>query len=160
MTTAPSPLPADSMCLEKLARVGTDEILRRWARWLAEYGGTLELPAEPPASSIWRTRNAPAGLVASLVTAAGLAREVGGRVAWGITVAATRPTVLDALAHSGPVQDDTHEWRRIREVGDDGALLVRPDQIIAWRALQAHAKPQAELEAALRAVLRKSKAVA
>ena len=31
MTTAPSPLPADSICLEKLARVGTDEILRRWA---------------------------------------------------------------------------------------------------------------------------------
>ena len=31
MQTAPRPVPADSMCLERLARVGTGEILRRWA---------------------------------------------------------------------------------------------------------------------------------
>lgn len=85
--------------------VARPEILRRWARWLAEHGGALELPAEPPASSIWRARNASPGLVSSLVTAAGLVRDAGCRVAWGIPAAATRPSVLDALARSGPVQD-------------------------------------------------------
>lgn len=85
--------------------VARPEILRRWARWLAEHGGAIELPAEPPAASIWRARNASPGLVSSLLTAAGLVREVGGRVAWGIPAAATRPSVLDALARSGPVQD-------------------------------------------------------
>jgi 2,4-dichlorophenol 6-monooxygenase len=58
------------------------------------------------------------------------------------------------------VRDAKHDWRRIREVGDDGAVLVRPDQVVAWRAMQGHPRPQAELEAALRAVLRRSKAVA
>jgi CDP-paratose 2-epimerase len=85
--------------------VARPETLRRWARWLAEHGGAIELPAEPPAASIWRARNASPGLVASLLAAAGLVRDVGGRVAWGIPVAATRPSVLDALVRSGPVQD-------------------------------------------------------
>lgn len=85
--------------------VARPEILRRWARWLAEHGGAVELPAEPPASSIWRARNASPGLVSSLITAATLVREAGCRLAWGIPAAATRPAVLDALARSGPVQD-------------------------------------------------------
>ena len=85
--------------------VARPEILRRWARWLAAHGGAIELPAEPPTSSIWRARKASTGLVASLLTAAGLVRDAGGRVAWGIPAAATRPEVLDALARSGPVQD-------------------------------------------------------
>jgi 2,4-dichlorophenol 6-monooxygenase len=63
------------------------------------------------------------------------------------------------IADDAKIQDVKHDWRRIREVGDDGAMLVRPDQIIAWRSLQAHPKPQAELEAALRTVLRRSKAL-
>ncbi|MEO8297679.1 MAG: FAD-dependent monooxygenase [Burkholderiales bacterium] len=61
-----------------------------------------------------------------------------------------------AITDDGPVRDGDHAWRRIREIGDDGALLVRPDQIVAWRTTQAHPRPQAELEAVLRAVLRRS----
>ena len=76
--------------------VARPEILRRWARWLAEHGGAIELPAEPPASSIWRARNASPGLVSSLLQAASLIREVGARVAWGVSAAATRPSVLDS----------------------------------------------------------------
>ncbi len=64
------------------------------------------------------------------------------------------------ITDTGDVKDHRHEWRRIREVGDHGALLVRPDQIIAWRATEAHADPAAQLQAVLRAVLRKSKAAA
>lgn len=61
-----------------------------------------------------------------------------------------------SIADSGAVTDPGHAWRRVREVGDDGAILVRPDQVIAWRAMAAHPRPQAELEAVLRSVLRKS----
>ncbi len=45
------------------------------------------------------------------------------------------------------------DWGRVREIGDHGALLVRPDRHIAWRAHAGVADPRAELEAALRAVL-------
>jgi CDP-paratose 2-epimerase len=86
--------------------VARPEILRRWARWLAEHGGAIELPAEPPACSIWRARNASPGLVSSLLTAASLVRDAGGRVVWGLGADATRPAVLDALARSGPVLDE------------------------------------------------------
>ncbi|WP_374665860.1 FAD-dependent monooxygenase [Ramlibacter sp.] len=64
------------------------------------------------------------------------------------------------VTDTGAVRDGKHDWRRIREIGDDGALLVRPDQIIAWRCMHAHPRPQAELEAALRVVLRLSQVAA
>ena len=58
------------------------------------------------------------------------------------------------IADNGGVKDPKHSWRRIREFGDDGAILVRPDQIIAWRAMQAHKEPLRTLESVLRSVLR------
>jgi 2,4-dichlorophenol 6-monooxygenase len=61
-----------------------------------------------------------------------------------------------SICDGGDVQDLRHDWRRIREVGDDGVLLVRPDQIIAWRTLQGHADPEAQLQAVFRSVLRQS----
>lgn len=65
-----------------------------------------------------------------------------------------------SICEGGDVQDVRHDWRRIREVGDDGVLLVRPDQIIAWRTLQGHADPQGQLHAVFRSVLRKTLEVA
>lgn len=47
-------------------------------------------------------------------------------------------------------------WADLREIDEDGALLVRPDGVIAWRAHQAPAQAasaRAQLEAALRKVL-------
>lgn len=61
---------------------------------------------------------------------------------------------LTGEGEGGDATDPRHDWRRIREIGDGGALLVRPDQIVAWRALDAQPEPRAQLEAALRAVLR------
>ena len=55
--------------------------------------------------------------------------------------------------------DPRHAWRRIREFGDEGALLVRPDQIVAWRAMEGVADPLRELRAALRVVLRRTPAL-
>ena len=57
------------------------------------------------------------------------------------------------------VSDPRNDWLRIREIGEDGALLVRPDQIIAWRTMGAQREPGARLAAALRAVLRRSREI-
>lgn len=65
-----------------------------------------------------------------------------------------------AVADDADVQDPKHDWRRIREFGDEGALLVRPDQIVAWRSMDLQANPAQGLQAALRAVLRKTEMMA
>lgn len=49
--------------------------------------------------------------------------------------------------------DVDKEWLAVREVGDKGAILVRPDRYIAWRSEGLSDSPADELEAALRHVL-------
>lgn len=50
-------------------------------------------------------------------------------------------------------QDVLGDWQRIREIDDSGALLVRPDRHIAWRAASRPQDPVAALRAALTSVL-------
>ena len=45
------------------------------------------------------------------------------------------------------------DWARLREVGEDGCVLVRPDAHVAWRAAAMAESPERELEAALRVIL-------
>jgi 2,4-dichlorophenol 6-monooxygenase len=50
--------------------------------------------------------------------------------------------------------DDVYgDWGRVSEIGDGGALLVRPDRHIAWRMADLPADPATELLTALRQVL-------
>jgi 2,4-dichlorophenol 6-monooxygenase len=50
--------------------------------------------------------------------------------------------------------DDVYgDWARIREIGDAGALLLRPDRHVAWRASELPVDPATELLTALRHVL-------
>lgn len=49
--------------------------------------------------------------------------------------------------------DVVGEWEDVREVGDSGAILVRPDRHVAWRSATMAAEPASELRAALRRVL-------
>jgi 2,4-dichlorophenol 6-monooxygenase len=51
------------------------------------------------------------------------------------------------------VTDLYFDWSRLREVGEDGALLVRPDKHIGWRSMSLAADPQRALHAALAALL-------
>jgi 2,4-dichlorophenol 6-monooxygenase len=51
------------------------------------------------------------------------------------------------------VTDLYFDWGRLREVGEDGALLVRPDKHIGWRSMSLPADPQRALHAALSALL-------
>lgn len=48
------------------------------------------------------------------------------------------------------------EWEAVREVGDGGAILVRPDRHVAWRSVDLPTDPQEELRAALQQILRGS----
>jgi 2,4-dichlorophenol 6-monooxygenase len=53
----------------------------------------------------------------------------------------------------GELADPAGGWRRHRETGDDGAVLVRPDGHVAWRSHAAAADPVAALHDALASVL-------
>ncbi|MFF4775708.1 FAD-dependent monooxygenase [Microtetraspora fusca] len=65
----------------------------------------------------------------------------------GVDVAAS--TMTDGLVAGGGA-----EWCRRYGVGAGGAVLVRPDGIVAWRRPHAVPDPAGELRAALRGVLR------
>lgn len=60
------------------------------------------------------------------------------------------------VAQRGDYDDVYGDWGRVREVSDSGALLVRPDRVIAWRAAEAPADAVAALRAALGTVLARS----
>ncbi|MFD5329832.1 2,4-dichlorophenol 6-monooxygenase, partial [Streptomyces sp. NPDC127092] len=49
--------------------------------------------------------------------------------------------------------DVLREWTAVREIGDAGALLVRPDHHIAWRAADLPEIPLEALRTALSSVL-------
>ena len=51
------------------------------------------------------------------------------------------------------VTDLYYDWAKLREVDEDGALLVRPDKHIAWRSMAMPAQPHAALRAALAQIL-------
>jgi 2,4-dichlorophenol 6-monooxygenase len=50
-------------------------------------------------------------------------------------------------------QDFSGDWARAREIRDSGALLVRPDHHVAWRAEAAVADPEGELRRVLKTIL-------
>lgn len=51
------------------------------------------------------------------------------------------------------VTDLYYDWAKVREVDESGALLIRPDKHVAWRAMTMPADPAAALQTALAAVL-------
>ena len=51
------------------------------------------------------------------------------------------------------VTDIYYDWARVREIDEDGALLVRPDKFIGWRSMSLPVAPDQALRAALTALL-------
>jgi 2,4-dichlorophenol 6-monooxygenase len=47
------------------------------------------------------------------------------------------PVEVVVIADDAPVSDPSGEWRNVREIEDDGAILLRPDQHVAWRCVTA-----------------------
>jgi 2,4-dichlorophenol 6-monooxygenase len=51
------------------------------------------------------------------------------------------------------VTDIYYDWARIREVEEDGALLVRPDKHIGWRSMSLAEDPEGALREAMTSLL-------
>jgi 2,4-dichlorophenol 6-monooxygenase len=51
------------------------------------------------------------------------------------------------------VTDLYYDWARVREVEEDGVLLVRPDKHIGWRSMRLPADPERALHEAMSAIL-------
>jgi len=51
------------------------------------------------------------------------------------------------------ITDIYYDWARIREVDEDGVLLVRPDKHIGWRSMMMPADPEQALRDALTSLL-------
>src|SRR3546814_2270214 len=52
-----------------------------------------------------------------------------------------------------PVNDLYYDWSKLREVQENGAILVRPDKFIGWRAMELPADPSGALRDAMAAIL-------
>jgi 2-polyprenyl-6-methoxyphenol hydroxylase-like FAD-dependent oxidoreductase len=72
---------------------------------------------------------------------------------WGEAIAqrCDRPVVQVRIGVDARLPDDT--WRTTCGVGETGALLVRPDQHVAWRAASLPAEPGAALATAFAGIL-------
>ncbi len=66
----------------------------------------------------------------------------------GVPLRAVRIGHLD-----GDYRDPRCTWLRHRQIGPEGAVLIRPDRFVAWRSTGASANPRADLGAALARIL-------
>lgn len=58
-----------------------------------------------------------------------------------------------AIGRGREVDDAYSAWTAVREVGDHGALLIRPDRYVGWRAGELPADPTQALRGAMRQIL-------
>jgi 2,4-dichlorophenol 6-monooxygenase len=73
--------------------------------------------------------------------------------AWERSAASLTSPPIRALLIGRDFEDPDGSWARMLGLEGDGALLVRPDQHVAWRAARAPADVPGTLRAALGAIL-------
>jgi 2,4-dichlorophenol 6-monooxygenase len=83
----------------------------------------------------------------------GIAGEAWAAAAQKVAADLGVPLAAVVIGPGREVTDLYFDWSRLREVGEDGALLVRPDKHIGWRSMSLPADPQRALHAALSALL-------
>src|SRR5207247_7349460 len=69
--------------------------------------------------------------------------------AWAAAGAGIRELPIRCLIAGRDFTDPEGHWASVCQITADGALLVRPDQHVAWRARSATADPAAALASAL-----------
>lgn len=72
-----------------------------------------------------------------------------GKVAHDLSV----PLEAVVIGPGRDVTDIYYDWARLREIAEDGALLVRPDKHIGWRAMAMPDDPERALRTALASLL-------
>jgi 2,4-dichlorophenol 6-monooxygenase len=78
--------------------------------------------------------------------------------AWVDAVAELSDPYISSLHLTPALLEDLPGWLACAGIRADGALLVRPDQHVAWRSVGAGARPGAQLATALREILGSSAA--
>jgi 2,4-dichlorophenol 6-monooxygenase len=76
---------------------------------------------------------------------AAAAEKVAGEI--GITVRIVQ------IGVAGDFVDTDGQWAQVRGISEDGAILVRPDNHVAWRSIEAASDPVAELESVFSSIL-------
>lgn len=83
----------------------------------------------------------------------GIAGEAWAEAAEAVARKTSIPLGAVVIGPGRPVTDLYFDWARLREIEEDGVLLVRPDKIIAFRSNSMVADPETALTNALTAVL-------
>ncbi len=83
----------------------------------------------------------------------GIAGEGWEQAAAKVSAELSVPVKTVIIGPGRAVTDIYYDWARIREIGEDGVLLVRPDKHIGWRAMGMPADPEQALRAALKSLL-------
>jgi len=63
------------------------------------------------------------------------------------------PVTTVIIGPGRAVTDLYYDWARVREIDEDGALLVRPDKFIGWRSMSLPGSPERALRDALASLL-------
>ena len=86
---------------------------------------------------------------------------IGGESIWNSALAEIEKNLgitinLKAIGPGQQYEDIYGDFARVRDISETGALLVRPDNIVAWRAQEASDKSGADLVAAMQSIVGKS----
>jgi 2,4-dichlorophenol 6-monooxygenase len=83
----------------------------------------------------------------------GIAGEQWGQAAAKVSDDLSIPIQTVVIGPGREVTDLYYDWARIREIEEDGVLLIRPDKFIAWRSMSMPATPEQALRDALKNLL-------
>jgi 2,4-dichlorophenol 6-monooxygenase len=84
----------------------------------------------------------------------GIAGEAWANAAASVSAALGVPLGTVIIGPGREVTDIYYDWARVREIEEDGVLLVRPDKHIGWRSVTMPADPAGALRSALTTLLR------
>ena len=86
----------------------------------------------------------------------GIGGEGWRKAAEAVSASFGMPITVLTIGPDCDYEDPFGDWARIRGVEDDGAVLVRPDQFVAWRSKERASDPAAVLRSVIETILGRS----